>query len=136
MLAVFSDERFAEATRVNIELWPEILRNERLAQNLRDDLSFWKEIVSGIIREAQELGELRPEVDARMVSLLMISAFEGLRHYHLIDPEFSERVLLDAFGPLMGSQALTWGEAIPGGEDVEVIGPPIGMPKRGGERDA
>jgi AcrR family transcriptional regulator len=130
MLAVFSDPRFAESARVNVELWPEILRNEALAANLRGDLDFWKDAVTQLLSEAQAAGELRPELDPRLVALLAISAFEGLRHYRLVDPEFNEQVLLEAFRPLMSYGPEAADEMIAPVESLQEIGPPIRMPRR------
>jgi AcrR family transcriptional regulator len=130
MLAIFGDPRFAEAARVNIELWPEILRNETLAANLRRDLDFWKDAVTQLLREAQEAGELRPEVNTRLAALLAISAFEGIRHYRLVDGEFDAQILLEAFGPLLGEARPSAEELQSPAPGLERVGPPIGMPSR------
>jgi AcrR family transcriptional regulator len=128
MFTVFSDPRFAEGARVNIELWPEIIRNETLAANLRRDLDFWKDAVTQLLREAQEAGELRPEVNPRLAALLAICAFEGIRHYRLVDNEFNEQILLEAFGPLLGGGLPSGAEPQTAG--IKRVGPPIGMPSR------
>lgn len=139
MLAIFSDPRFEEATRVNIEIWPEILRNETLAANLCGDLGFWKKAVDDLLREAQEAGELRTDVDTKALTLLLISAWEGLRHYRLIDEDFTQTVLLDAMRPIVtekGIQALEG--AVASSLDVPQVlpvGVPIAMPVRGEEAE-
>lgn len=134
MLAIFTDPRFEEATRVNIEMWPELLRNEGLAANLRSDLAFWKAAVDGFLKEAQEAGELRSDVDTKALTLLLISAWEGLRHYKLIDEEFTQTVLLDAMRPLVtekGLQELEGAVAVsPTQSPIPPVGLPVAMPPR------
>lgn len=131
MLAVFSDPRFAEATRVNIEIWPELLRNEPLADGLRKDLSFWKGAVDAFLQEAQAAGELRADVDTRAVTLLLIAAWEGLRHYRIIDEEFSQDVLLYGMRSLLtdkGQEEMD--RAVAAAGELLAGGPPNLMPHR------
>lgn len=129
MTAVFTDPRFEEATRVNIELWPELLRNPALAENLRTDLGFWKETVNGFLAEAREAGELRPEVDTKALTLLLIAAWEGLRHYKLIDPDFDEVVLVDGMRSMTTEAGLREFRAAAGSSGMVAPGPPFGMPR-------
>jgi len=87
MLSYFSDPMAETTTRINIEVWPEIIRNEELRAGLREELSFWHQVVSRLLGEAKELGQLRPEVDPASLAALLICAWEGVRHYNLIDPD-------------------------------------------------
>jgi AcrR family transcriptional regulator len=138
MLAVFSDPRFEETTRVNIEIWPELLRNETLKTNLRNDLTFWKDAVEHFLRDAQTEGEVRADVNPRAMALLLIVAWEGIRHYKLADPEFSEQVLFDAMRPLMTEKGQMIADELQASmNEVRTPGPPFGMPQRdaGGEEE-
>lgn len=131
MLAIFTDPRFEESTRVNIELWPELLRNPSLAENLRADMAFWKEAVTSLLEDAKAKGELRPDVDARSLALLLISAWEGLRHYKLIDPDFSHEILLNATRAFVTEAGMAQVEAAAVFEgSAPEPGPPLGMPAR------
>ncbi len=87
MYSIFNDPMFDSATRVNIEIWPELVRNEELARRLRQELTFWRTVVTQLLREAQERGEVRAGVDPEAVCILLICAWEGLRHYKLVDRE-------------------------------------------------
>src|SRR3990172_10927068 len=42
MYSIFNDPMFDTATRVNIEIWPELIRNEELADRLRQELTFFR----------------------------------------------------------------------------------------------
>ncbi len=96
MLATFADPMFETTTRVNIEIWPEIIRNAALRRGLRKELAFWREVVAQLLREAKDEGRLRAEVDPEALASLQICAWEGLRHFSLIDPEsFKPRLLVE-----------------------------------------
>ncbi len=99
MYSIFYDPGFEVATRVNIELWPEILRSKELREGLRQEATFWRTVVSQLLKEAQLRGEVRPELDPEAVFVLLMCAWEGLRHYRLIDP--------DNFTPERQVQAIT-----------------------------
>jgi AcrR family transcriptional regulator len=87
MLATFSDPMFETTTRINIEVWPEIIRNKSLREGLRKELGFWREVVTGLLTEAKQQGQLKPEADPASLAVLLICAWEGLRHYNLIDAD-------------------------------------------------
>lgn len=106
MLASFSEPGFREATRVELETWPEVTRNPVLAEDMRKDLALWKDAVTEFLTAAQERAEIRPEVDPRKLALLVMAAWWGLRLYKLIDPEFDEGVLLNALTPIMTEKGL------------------------------
>jgi len=91
MLSYFSDPMAETTTRVNIEIFPEIIRSEELRAGLRQELTFWHRAVTQLLSEAKELGQLKPEVDPASLAALLICAWEGVRHYSLIDA--------DTFGP-------------------------------------
>jgi len=87
MYSIFNDPSFDATTRVNIEIWPELIRSEELGERLRQELTFWRTVVSQLLREAQERGEVRAGIDPEAVCMLLICAWEGLRHYRLVDRE-------------------------------------------------
>src|SRR3990172_610221 len=87
MLSYFNDPMAETTTRVNIEIWPEMLRNEQLRANARKEITFWHQAVAGLLAEAKEAGQLRPEVDPESLAAILICAWEGIRHYGLIDPD-------------------------------------------------
>ncbi len=101
MISVFSDPGFEAATRLSIEMWPEVIRNEDLAAASRRELSFWRQEVGKLLREAQEAGEIRPDADPDTIAILSICAWEGLRHYKLIDPSISEDILVSVVRPYL-----------------------------------
>ena len=102
MLSYFSDPMAETTTRINIEVWPEIIRNEELRAGLRAELTFWQQTVSRLLSEAKEQGQLKPEVDPEALTVLLICAWEGLRHYALVDPDsFRPQRLIDLMHALV-----------------------------------
>jgi AcrR family transcriptional regulator len=83
----FNDPMFETTTRVNIEIWPEIIRNEVLRNSFREEFAFWRTVVTQLLSEAKEAGQLKAEVDPGSLAVLFICAWEGLRHHSLIDPD-------------------------------------------------
>ncbi len=86
-LSFFSDPMFETTTRVQIDTWPEIIRDEALLDSSREELTFWRTVVAQLLSEAKELGQLKAGVDPGSLAALFICAHEGLRHYRLVDPD-------------------------------------------------
>jgi AcrR family transcriptional regulator len=106
MLATFADPMFETTTRINIEVWPEIIRSKSLRGNLRKELTFWRNVVSGLLAEAKKQGQLKAEVDPESLAALLICAWEGLRHYNLIDPDnFKAERLIEMMRALVSEEA-------------------------------
>ena len=87
MLSPFDDPMFETMTRVNIEIFPEFLRNDVLRKAMRKELTFWRRLLTQLLSEAKEGGQLKPEADPEALAVLLICAWEGLRHYSLMDPD-------------------------------------------------
>lgn len=105
MLSVFHDEDFETTARVNIEVWPHILRDKDLRSLSREELRFWHETVVDFLNEAKRRGELLPQVEPETLATLVICAFEGLRHYRLIDEDtFSADSLVQLFRMVVPEQ--------------------------------
>jgi len=104
MISVFSDPGFEAAARLSIEMWPEVLRNEDLAAGSLREISFWRQEVGKLLREAQEAGEIRRDADPDTISILSICAWEGLRHFKLIDPSISEEILVSLVRPYLTTE--------------------------------
>ena len=129
-LSAFSDPMFETTTRVNIEVWPEIIRNRTLRANLRKEITFWLEVVTELLSEAKEQGQLKAEIDPQVLAALLICSWEGLRHYNLIDPDtFKPELLIQLMRPLV-SEGVTLSEEIEGKLTTakSSLGPPLGTP--------
>lgn len=87
MLGAFNHPMFETMTRVNIELWPEIVRNPILREGMRAELLFWHQAVEGILSDSRAAGELRKGIDPSIGATLFMCAYEGMRHYNLVVPE-------------------------------------------------
>lgn len=47
----------------------------------RKELTCWRKVVAQLLREAREGGHLKPGVDPEALAVLLMCAWEGLRHY-------------------------------------------------------
>jgi AcrR family transcriptional regulator len=89
-LSYFSDPTFEMMTRVEIENLPEVLRDKDLLDNYRKDLTFWRTLVTQLLSEAKEVGQLKADVDPASLASLIICTHQGLRHLRLVDPDSFE----------------------------------------------
>jgi AcrR family transcriptional regulator len=89
-LSYFSDPTFETMARVEIENWPETLRDKDLLEDRRKNLTFWRKLVTQLLTEAKEVGQLRANVDPASLASFFICAYEGLRHFRLVDPDSFE----------------------------------------------
>lgn len=88
MLATFDDPLFETNTMMDIEIRPEVIRNKVLRDRNRKQLEFWRSTLTELIGQARDRGELRRDIDIDTFVILAMSAYEGLRAWGLIDPEF------------------------------------------------
>jgi AcrR family transcriptional regulator len=86
-LSYFRDPAFETMTRVEIENWPEILRDQDLLENHRKNLTFWRTLVTQLLTEAKEVGQLKADADPASLASLFICAHQGLCHLRLVDPD-------------------------------------------------
>jgi AcrR family transcriptional regulator len=71
---------------VDVELWGEAFRNTRISAALRSDIDMICAAFSGIIRTAQERGDITPNVDPASVARIMLSLFHGMVIQKSLDP--------------------------------------------------
>ncbi len=138
MFSYFNDPMFETITRVNIELWPELLRSEALREGLRKEVTFWRTAVTQLLSEARARGELREDVDPQATTILFICAWEGLRHFGLIDRDnFNVDRLIEAFRALFAREVVlavdTSGWSTPPGWEAP---PWIRSPQQPDEKEA
>jgi AcrR family transcriptional regulator len=137
MLSVFEDPQFESNTRVNLETLPEFIRRDDLRKGLREEMDFWREAVGSLLQRAQQSGELRPEVDIPSLTVVMISAWLGLRQNYLVDPEhFRPESLLTLMRLLVPEEVVANQEPFPP-PTFALDGPPWRvMPPRGRSKEA
>ncbi len=127
MLSVFYDPMFETTTRVNIEIWPEIIRNEVLRDDRRKELTFWRTVVTQLLSEAKEQGQLKAEADPASLAALLLCAWEGMRHYRLIDPDgFKPERLIELMQPLVSEERTLEAEKF--GQELTSREPSLGPP--------
>jgi AcrR family transcriptional regulator len=104
-LSYFNDPMFETTTRVQIDTWPEIIRDEALLESSREDLTFWRTVVTQLLTEAKNVGQVKADVDPASLASLMICAHEGLRHFRLVDPDsFEPERVLEAILTLVSAK--------------------------------
>jgi AcrR family transcriptional regulator len=134
-LDYFEDPAFETMARVEIENRPEVLRDRQLLEDLRKNLAFWRTLVTQLVTEAKEAGQVRADVDPASLASLFICAYEGLRQFRLVDPDnFQPRQLFEALFTLVPEDAPT-----EGGQSRQVSAmqePPPPQRRRGKKKEA
>lgn len=77
----------SEGLAVEVELWAEATHNPRIRELLRRDFYDHRRLLEGIIRRAQERGEIDGRLDPEAVARVMISFFEGLLIQFFLDQD-------------------------------------------------
>lgn len=77
----------AGGAAVELELWAEATHNPRVRGLLRRDSEGHRLLLEGIVRWAQERGEIQAGLDPGAVSRVMISFFQGLMVQRELDSE-------------------------------------------------
>jgi AcrR family transcriptional regulator len=72
---------------VNVQGWGEALVNPPLLETIRRVLDDSLEVLSEIIRRAQELGQIDKSLDARSVGRMLLSLYYGLELQKALDSE-------------------------------------------------
>jgi AcrR family transcriptional regulator len=114
-LSYFDDPAFETLTRVEIENWPEVLRDQDLLSERREEMAFWRTVMTQLMRDAKEAGQVRADVDPESLAALFICAHEGLRHYRLVDPDnFDPRRIFQLIATLVieGTPSEVWEERL------------------------
>ena len=126
LFAPFNDPMFETMTRVNIEIWPEFLRNEVLRKAIRKELTFWRTVVTQLLSEAKEQGQLKPEVDPEALAVLLMCSYDGLRRYALMDADnFKPEQIIELMKALVSEEVLI--DAEKSGRTLTTQEPPLGM---------
>jgi hypothetical protein len=129
MLSYFNDPMVETTSRVNIEIFPEIIRNEQLRASVREELTFWHRAVTQLLSEAKERGQLKAEVDPDSLAALLMCAWEGVRHYNLIDPDrFRAERLIELMRALVSEGVVVEPEKLGRGLARESLAPSLGTP--------
>jgi AcrR family transcriptional regulator len=90
--------------RVIIQVWAEALRSPRILKAMRRNLHSLRDLVADAISRGQQLGEIRPDLDAKAVALTMIALLQGFMLHEAWneqpDPNQYFKVIQAAFGGL------------------------------------
>lgn len=135
MMRFFHDPEFETIARINMEIWPEILRNQDLRKAVGDEIRFWREAVAKLMSDARDRGDLRADVNPEALAVVFMSAWEGLRHYRTVDEGFGVEALVELFRSLLSEQASSrrvFGETI---FAAGLLGIPHSMPASPSRRD-
>lgn len=109
MLGYLEEPGIEATTRLDIELRPEIIRNQALRDGIRQQLVFWRQSLTQLLTEAKERGELKADVDPETLVILAMCAWEGIRQWGQIDPEmFRPRPVLELVIRLASSVRPAW----------------------------
>jgi TetR/AcrR family transcriptional regulator, transcriptional repressor of aconitase len=79
--------------RVGIQIWAEALRNPRMLRIVRRGVDEPRAMFAGFVREAQDRGELPPQLDPDAVARLVLSLFFGF----VLQQAWDKRVELEPY---------------------------------------
>lgn len=85
-----------EAARFEVRLWAESFNAEVVNEMLKTNLNDVVALFSGLIREAQKKGAIRPDVDAQRVARLLVVVYQGLAVQKTIDADVDGAAVLEA----------------------------------------
>jgi AcrR family transcriptional regulator len=105
MLRFFHDPAFETIARINIEIWPEILRHEELRKAIGEEMRFWRATFTKLMTDARDRGDLRTDVNPEALAQALICTWEGMRHYRTVDDGFGPEALVELFRSLLSEQA-------------------------------
>jgi AcrR family transcriptional regulator len=75
-------------------------KNPVVREWIQEQYRAWEEFMSTVIRRGQELGQIRPDIEARVIGNLIIGAFQGYEIRSTVDTEldvFEQRHLYEVF---------------------------------------
>ncbi len=75
------------ATRLNVEIWAETLRNEKLAEITRGSRAIRRQWLESLIGQAKSEGVYAEQVDPRGLADLIMAIFDGLSLGRLLWPD-------------------------------------------------
>jgi len=77
---------FEHWARLDIEIWPETLRNPRHQARVREQRSMLRQALADVCRLAIEQGTMRVEADPETMANLLMALYRGLQLHKAIDP--------------------------------------------------
>ena len=87
--------------RLNVQWWSEALRSPELRESLaRNNAGMWRDTLGRIVARAQELGEVKPDLDPEAVGRVLLSMWLGFVLQKALDPEVDVESYVDAVGAL------------------------------------
>lgn len=108
LLAPLASDRAGEAARLEVRLWAEALSDESLASLWRENYEALRVSVEEVIREGQEAGRVRGDLDAVQTARAFLALGQGAVMLRSVDEE------MDAAGFLEAATALLDGGLAPG----------------------
>src|SRR3990170_3025334 len=87
MFARFQAQDFEEEARLDVETWPELLRDERLLAAIRRQFTTLRASLVEMFRQAQAEGHLPEGTAPEHLFSLVTAVYQGLRLNKLLEPE-------------------------------------------------
>lgn len=85
-LEALDDPKQRKQRRLGIQIWAEALRNPRMLKLARRGVDEPRQLLGGLIRAAQERGEISSELDPDAAARVIISVFHGFVLQQAWDP--------------------------------------------------
>lgn len=97
----FTEIDNVQGCAVDVELWGEAFRNPRINSALGVDLDVIRGAFAGIVRKAQERGDINPAVKADSVAQVMVALFHGMVIQKSLDPAIDTAAYVEALRAMM-----------------------------------
>jgi len=82
----FRRDDFEHWARLDIEIWPEALRDKRQRERARQQRAAFRSALTDVCRLAIEQGTISPDTDPEVVATMLMSLYRGLQLHKAIDP--------------------------------------------------
>lgn len=86
---------FEHWARLDIEIWPETLRNPRHQARVREQRSTLRDALTEVCRLAMEQGTMWLEADPVTMANLLMALYRGLQLHKAIDPSVDTQEIID-----------------------------------------
>jgi TetR/AcrR family transcriptional regulator, transcriptional repressor of aconitase len=101
-LGRLSDPAEQRWRRITIQLWGEALRDDRVMQIVRSGLDEPIEIIAGLLRRGQQVGDVPAEIDPQSAARVCAAIFQGLVLQQAWEPELDIDGYIHAVIALIG----------------------------------
>jgi len=100
------------SSQLFLEVWAEASKDDRLSVLCARGYAQWRAFLAGLLRQAQDQGQMRADVDADALAAILVSAFDGLSLQEAITKaRIDWRLIVQTLRVAIGQGMFTQGSA-------------------------